>query len=495
MKRILWILSGIIVALLIIIIIKTIAFKSMQLKAEAATLPVFGNRSASNLSKAITFPTISNAISAPVDTVAFKGYLKFISEAYPLADSMLKKETFSSFSLLYTWEGKNPALKPVILTAHMDVVPPVAAESWTKPPFSGENDGTFIWGRGTLDDKIGMISILEAVERLLSENYQPERTVYLAFGHDEEISGLRGAAFIASALKERKIDAEFVIDEGEAVTVGMIPMISSPVALVGTSEKGYLSVTLTVEKEGGHSSYPEKETAITILTMALNSVVTNQMDARISGPVNDFMRYLGPEMPFYAKAVFANKWLFKGIILNLYQGDRTSNAMVRTTTAPTILHAGIKDNIIPPKAEAVVNFRILPGETSADVMEHLKKVISDERVIITMHDGFNEPSPVSPVDVFGFKTILKTIRQVYPDAIVAPALVIGASDSRKYLGVCKNIYNFAPIVINSENLISIHGIDERIKIEDFNNGIGFFYLLIKNSSELENKISVTKINL
>ena len=483
MKKVFRILLGLIVALLIIVIIKTVTFKSLQIKSESATLPVFGKESVSNLSKAITFPTISNALNLPIDTTAFKGYLNFLSEAYPLIHSKLKKETFSCFSLLYTWEGKNATLKPFILTAHMDVVPAVGIDSWTYPPFSGSIDGTYIWGRGTLDDKVEMISILEAVERLLSENYQPERTVYLAFGHDEEINGLRGASVIAAALKDRGENAEFVIDEGSCVIVGLVPMIINPVAQIGTSEKGYLSVSISVEMGGGHSSYPEKETAITVLTKALNNVVNNQMDARITEPVNDFIRYIGPEMPFYAKAIFANRWLFNGIILNIYQRSKTSNALVRTTTAPTIFNAGIKDNVIPTKAEAVLNFRILSGETSADVMEHLKTVISDERVKFSMLQGFSEPSPVSPTDSYGFNTIHKTIREVYPDAFVAPTMLIGGTDSRKYIEVCKNIYNFAPIVISTEDLARLHGIDERIKIEDFTRGIGFYYLLIKNSNE------------
>jgi carboxypeptidase PM20D1 len=483
MKKVFRIVLGLIVALLIIIIIKTITYKSLQIKSESATLPVFGNESVSNLSKAITFPTISNAINLPIDTIAFKGYLNFLSEAYPLIHSKLKKEIFSCFSLLFTWEGKDTKLKPVILMAHMDVVPAVGIDSWTHPPFSGANDGTYIWGRGTLDDKAEMISILEAVERLLTENYQPERTVYLAFGHDEEINGIRGAAVIAAALKDRGVEAEFVLDEGSSVLVGLVPMISSPVALIGTSEKGYLSVTITVEMEGGHSAYPEKETAITVLTKALNSISNNQMDARISEPINDFIRYIGPEMPFYSKAVFANRWLFNGIILNIYKGSRTSNALVRTTTAPTILIAGVKDNVIPTKAEAVINFRILPGEASSDVMRHLKTVIADDRVKASMIMGFKEPSPVSPVEVYGFKTILNTMRQVYPEALVAPTLMIVASDSRKYINVSKNIYNFTPIVITSGDLARIHGIDERNKIEDFTRGIGFYYQLIKNSNK------------
>jgi carboxypeptidase PM20D1 len=185
-------------------------------------------------------------------------------------------------------------------------------------------------------------------------------------------------------------------------------------------------------------------------------------------------------MPFYAKMIFANKWLFKGLILKIYTGGVTSNALVRTTTAPTILKAGVKDNVIPVKAEAVVNFRILPGETSADVMRHLKEVISDDRVKIIEMEGTREPAPVSPINVAGFEVLSRTIRQVYPEAFVAPTMMIAASDSRKYLDICKNIYNFAPIVVTSEDLARTHGLNERIKIEDYRRGIGFYYQLIKN---------------
>lgn len=482
MKKFIRLLLLLLVLLLVIIVLKTIAFKSMQIEADTTSVPVFGDECLVHFSQAISYPTVSSAIDAPVDSIVFEGFHKFLSEAYPLIHSKLKKETFSGFSLLYTWEGKNTTLKPVILTAHLDVVPAGETGSWTKPPFSGENDGTFIWGRGTLDDKAALISIMEAVEKLLSENYQPERTIYLAFGHDEEVGGFKGAAVLATSLKDRGVEAEFVLDEGYAVTIGMVPMISKPVALIGTSEKGYLSVSMTVEMEGGHSAFPEKETSITVLSKALNKIVDNQMEAYISEPVNNFIRYIGPEMPFYAKAIFANKWLFKPVILKIYQGSNTSNALVRTTTAPTVVNAGIKDNVIPTKAEAVANFRILPGETSDDVIDHLKTVISDDRVRLLKLQEVKEPSPVSPVNGFGFETIHKTIRQVYPEALIAPTMMLAASDSRKYSDVSKNIYNFAPLVVTSEDLARTHGLNERNKIDDFKRGIGFYYMLIKNSN-------------
>jgi carboxypeptidase PM20D1 len=451
----------------------------MQIEVEPVTLAVVGIESVDNLSRALTFPTISYEIDLPIDTLAFLEFHQFLTEAYPLIHSFLKKELFSEFSLLYTWEGKNPQLKPIILMAHMDVVPDGETDAWVKPPFSGVNDGTFIWGRGAIDDKGLMIATLEAIEKLLGENFVPDRTIYLAFGHDEEILG-NGAREIANALRERGVEAEFILDEGLSITKGIVPMIDIPVASIGISEKGYLSVLLTVEMDGGHSSYPEKETTITVLNKALHNIINKQMKTGITGPVKEFLRYTGPEMPFLPRAIFANQWLFKRIILKIYEGSNAGNASIRTTTAPTIIKAGVKDNIIPTKAEAVVNFRIIPGETSDDVLKHLERVISDNRVKISILDDVEEPSPVSPVNSAGFEIIHKTIKQVFPEVMVNPMLALGATDSRHYAVVSTNIYKFIPVLLTREDLTRIHGLNERISIEDFRKAIGFYYQLIKN---------------
>ena len=483
MKRVLRLLIWLVAMLLIIIIIKTLLFRSLQVQTEKVPISSFGNESVDHLSQAIKFPTVSYSTASPVDSAAFSGYLDFVVKTYPQISGKLTREVFNNFSLLYTWKGKNSSLKPLILMAHFDVVPPGDTASWEENPFSGKNDGKYIWGRGTLDDKAAMISILEAVEKLISEGYEPERTIYLSFGHDKEISGIRGAGIIANALKERRVEAEFVLDEGMAVTNGMVPMMKKPVALIGTSEKGYISVKLTVEMAGGHSSTPEKESAVIVLNKAICNLVNKQMKARISRPVNDFIRYIGPEMPFYARAIFANKWLFRGILLNIYKGSSSGNALVRTTTALTIIQAGIKDNIIPTKAEAVINFRILPEETSDDVLKHIDKVVADKRVkIIPLEEGKSEPAPVSPSNVKGFLNIFTTLRQVYPEAAVAPTMMLGSSDSKYFIVVTKNIYRFAPIVVNAEDMARIHGLNERTSMEDFKRGIGFYYRFIQISS-------------
>jgi carboxypeptidase PM20D1 len=478
-KTLLWLLA----LLIVVILVKTFLFRSRQVKTEEVRISLFGDSSLLHLSEAVTYPTISYAVNSPVDTGAFRAYMGFVAAAYPLINSKLDKEVFNDFSMLFKWKGANVSLNPVILMAHMDVVPAGDTSAWEQKAFSGKNDGTYIWGRGTLDDKAAMVSILEAVEQLLSEGYQPERTLYLSFGHDEELGGIRGAKVIANALKERGIKAEYVLDEGMAVTLGMIPMMKKPVALIGTSEKGYMSVKLTVDMPGGHSSTPEKESAIIVLNKAIYDLVNHQMAPSVSGPVNDFIRYIGPEMPFFAKAIFANKWLFKGVLLNIYAGSASGNALIRTTMAPTIFMSGVKDNVIPTKAEAVINFRILPGETSDDVLSHIKRVVADDRVIIVPEKDFiSEPAAVSPSDVPGFNIISLTLKQIFPDAVVAPTMMLGASDSKNFSDITNNIYRFSPIVVTSEDMSRIHGLNERTKQEDFLRGIGFYYQLIKNSN-------------
>jgi carboxypeptidase PM20D1 len=484
MKRIIRLLLLLIVILLIIIIIKTILFRSLQVQTEKVTISSFGNESVDHLSKAITFPTISYSTTSPADTNVFNGYLDFIAKTYPQITARLKKEIFNNFSLLFTWKGKNSLLKPVILMAHYDVVPPGDTLLWEKKPFSGENDGKFIWGRGTLDDKAAMISILEAVEKLLNEGYVPERTIYLSFGHDEEISGLKGAGTIADSLKKRGVEAEYVLDEGMAITLGIVPMMKKPVALIGSSEKGYISVKLTTEMAGGHSSTPEKESALILLNKAVYKLVNNQMKARISAPVYEFIRYLGPEMPFYARAIFANTWIFKGVLLSIYQGSASGNALVRTTTAPTIIRAGIMDNVIPTGAEAVLNFRILSGETSDDVLRHIRTVVNDSRVkAVPLTESISEPTPVSPADVPGFAYIRTAMKQVYNEAVIAPTVMLASSDSKHFVGISGNIYRFSPVLLNHEDMARIHGLNERNSIENFKRGIGFYYQLIKVSNQ------------
>lgn len=483
MRKIIRVIFWAIAVLLIVIVIKAVTFKSKQISVWQTASPPVGIEAAERLAGAIRIPTVSYEVDMPVDTTAFRELHNYLAKTFPLIHTLMKPLVFNEFSLLYKWPGSNPALKPVVLMAHMDVVPPGDENLWTKPPFSGEIDARYIWGRGTLDDKGALMQIMEAVEKLISEGFVPARTFYLSFGHDEELSGMLGANTIASYLAQQGVIAEYVADEGMALTMGMVPMMSKPVALIGTSEKGYLSVRLSVMMDGGHSSTPGTESALTVIADAVSKLNKKQMKPSVAGPVDDFIRYIGPEMPFYARLIFANKWLFRPLLIKIYTGSSSGNALVRTTTAATVISAGVKDNVIPVTASAVVNFRILAGESSDDVLAHIKKVVNDERVSIEILPGLSEPAAVSPVTTYGFSTMLKTIRQVYPEAVVSPTLMLASSDSKHFEKVSSNIYRFAPMIVTSDDMARIHGIDERVPVENYLRGITYYYYLIRNSND------------
>jgi len=473
-------------ALIVILVAKTIMLDSKQLSAEKGTEITVMDGFESRLSGAVQIPTITWEDTQKTDTAQFTVFHNYLKEVFPLIHDKLPLQKFNHHALLYTWEGKNLQLKPVILLAHQDVVPADSVK-WEKSPFSGLNDGTYIWGRGTLDDKGSLMSIMEAVEHLLAENYQPERTIMMAFGNDEEV-GEKGAQAIATYLESQNIEAEFIIDEGMVITKGLVPMMDKPVALIGTSEKGYLTLELSCQVDGGHSSTPRSETAISILSSAISKITQNRPDPKISEPVSDFLEYLGPETSWPVRIVFANQWLFKPIILNIYTGSYAGNALVRTTTAPTKFNAGFKDNVMPVQASATINHRLLPGEDTGKLVHFLNEVVSDERVKITKAKNFRNAATVSPVDCPAFEIIHKTIKSQYENTLVMPTLMLGASDSRHYTGVSKNIYRFAPYVVTNEDLDRIHGLNERIEIKDYKKMIGFYYQLIMSSaSEAELK--------
>ena len=371
--------------------------------------------------------------------------------------------------------------------AHIDVVPaePETEGDWTCPPFEGRIAEGYIWGRGALDYKEAVLGILEAVETLLGEGFRPRRTVYLAFGHDEEVGGQGGAAQIADLLHSRGVELEFVLDEGLAITEGIAPNVAKPVALVGIAEKGCVSVELTVESEGGHSATPPEHTAIGLLSTAIHKLERRQLPARMEAPARQLFTHLAPEMSFAMRMVFANLWLLGGLVKRQLAAAPATNALIRTTTAATIIEAGVKENVLPVKARAVVNFRMLPGDSMASVLEHVRQTVDDPRVTVKLlGDRKSEPSFVSNTDSPSFKALVRTIRQVFPEVVVTPGLVLGATDSRHYARVSDNIYRFIPIWVRPGDLDRVHGTDERISIKDYEQVVRFYIQLIRNSDSI-----------
>ncbi|MDP4143809.1 MAG: M20 family peptidase [Bacillota bacterium] len=473
----------IVVFCVVIMITRSYCVRSKQLNIENKNEITLDIESIVNrLSKVIQFRTISYKDSSRVDNEEFERLSTYIKESFPMLHSNLEVENIGEHSLLYMWKGTSNSLKPMLLTAHLDVVPvePGTENDWKYPAFSGAVREGYIWGRGTIDDKVNVMAILESIEYLINKNFTPQRTVYIAFGEDEEIEGKKGAGRIAKLLKERNIELDFIVDEGGAVIEGALPGIMEPVALVGTSEKGYVCFELTAQGNEGHSSMPIGETAIGILSKAVAKIEKKSPPSRISGSTRQLIEFLGPETKFLYKLLFTNLWITKKIICRVLSKSPITNATIRTTTVVTMFNGGVKANVIPRKAKAIINCRILPGDNIDAIKEYLRKIINDSRVNITVMEDRFEASNVSDVNEEGFKKLQKTIMQIYPRAIISPFLAMGASDSRHYKQISKNIYRFSPFLGTLKDIQRAHSTNERISIENYKNAVRFYIQFIIN---------------
>lgn len=427
----------------------------------------------SRFSSAVQIPTISNR-QTEVVSAAFETLNEKIELWYPKTAERLVQGNFKA-SRLYHWQGTDAGLKPVILLAHTDVVPVDAANKWTLPPFSGALDDGFIWGRGALDNKSNAFAQLEALESLAAEGFAPKRSIWIAHGHDEEIGGSNGAAVMAAYLQSKGVEAWFTLDEGGAVSEGIVQGISRPVAAIFAAEKGYLSIQIVADVPGGHSSMPPEETAISVLNTALQKLEKAPMPARITEPVSHMLKKLAPELPWLNALMIRLLPLSAGVLKNELQKNPTTAAMIRTTSAPTMLSAGVADNVLPSSASAVVNFRLLPGDTVEDVIAHTKKSISDPRIKINPLPGLahNAP-PISATQSAAVELIEASILEFFPDAITISGIGLATTDNRHYQALRKNGYSFSPYPFRPGDRARIHGVDERIAISDYLRMIDFY---------------------
>lgn len=470
----------------------------------AVEIEVDGPRAAERLSEAIRIKTISESGEDSVTPVeAFAELHEFLKMRFPAAHTALKREVVKremdkgevvdTPSLLYTWEGSDPSKAPILLAAHMDVVPVEKGteDKWlVDDPYAGTIDAEgMIWGRGALDDKLSVLGLLEAVEVLLRQGFKPQRTIYLGFGHDEELEG-EGAMAIAAELEKRGQPLAYVLDEGSIIGVGLVPGVDKPVAMIGVAEKGYLSIELIAKSEGGHSSIPPEETSIGRLARALDRLQNNPLPAEIRPPVSDMLAALAPEMSTVQGLAMENQWLFGGIITSMLTDAPTSNAMVRTTTAPTIIEGGTKDNVLPQEAKATVNFRILPDDSIESVVRHVKEAIDDPEIeVAPIMASASEPVPPADIGSESYGMVERTVQEIFPQAVVAPALVIAATDSRHYQNVTDNIFRFLPVTLDSDRLAGMHGNNERLETSSYERLIAFYVRLMRNSQLMGNSVS------
>jgi len=395
----------------------------------------------------------------------------WLEQTYPAAHAAMTRETVADFTLLYTWPGSDADLEPVLLMAHQDVVPVNIGteDDWTAPPFAGEIVDGFVYGRGTIDDKGSMVALMEAAEALARDGFQPRRTVHFLFGHDEEVSG-SGAAAGVELLKSRNVSPVMALDEGFMI-IDPSPLTGAPMGFIGVAEKGYVSVSITALAEGGHSSAPPRDSAPVRLARALVALDENQMPADFSkSPIRQLFEASAPDMPFMQRMAFANMWLFGGMVESQMGGIPAANAMIRTTTAPTMLVGSAKENVLAQRATAVVNFRIHPNDTEESILQHVRDVTGGiEGLQIEKGRGGIRgagASPVSSTENLAYGVLAAVAHEAGNGAPVAPGLVLGATDGRYATAITDSVYRFMPAVMSPEDLAGFHGTNERISVEN-----------------------------
>jgi len=449
----------------------------------------------------IRIPTVSNEVYENTNFKPFDEFKAYLPQAYPQIYSNMDTLTVNNYGLLFHWKGKNKDLKPVLFLSHYDVVPVIGYDpasevatdtifqpndtpveriasvqtEWDYSPFSGAVVNGRIYGRGTLDMKGMLFSLFEAADELISEGLQPERDIWFAFGHDEEVSGRQGAVHIAEYFKQQGITFDAVYDEGGIIAASGSAMesINKPMALVGIGEKGFLTLRIKVYGLGGHSSMPPEKSSLVYAAEIIEKLNSNQMPAKIISPIASFLNNIGAEMNFTSRMAIANQWLLKPVLLKTLQKSPSSNALVRTTTAISMAKGSDAPNVLTSVSEVTVNFRILPGETVDDVRNHVNDICKGYEVEIETISA-REPSAISPENTKGFEIIKESLSQLYPGTIVSSYITIGGTDAYKYQIVSDNIYRFMPVELNQYEQRVIHNENEHITFENYGRMIRYF---------------------
>ncbi|WP_292832438.1 M20/M25/M40 family metallo-hydrolase [Microbacterium sp.] len=431
----------------------------------------------------LRIPTVSHADEAAIDWAPFDLFLAALVRLYPRTHDVLEREVIAGHSLLYRWRG-TAAADPLVLMAHLDVVPVVEAE-WTRLPFAadvvGAGEDAEIHARGAIDDKGSLVAILEAVEQLVIDGHSPARDVYLSFGHNEETAG-DGAQEIVRVLRSRGIRPGLVLDEGGAVVDGVVPGVAVPTAMVGVAERGVMTVHLTAREAGGHASTPPAMPATVRLARAIDRVHRHPFPTRIAPPVRALFATLAPHAPQPLRWVFGNLGLTAPLLAAVFPRlGPELNALVRTTAVVTELSGAAGENVLATRARASINIRLLTGDTVASAVAHVRRAVADPTVEVAVRHG-SDPSPVSPWQGEPWRRIATAVSSALGDEIVTtPYIQLGASDSRWFTPICGHVYRFTPFHLTRAERDALHSHNERIRVDVWLRGIGFYRDLLRAS--------------
>ena len=468
----------IVIAFITIVLVRTFKFKPNKIESRKTENIKFDSETAIlNLQKLVKCKTVSRFDHSLEDDKEFKKLVNMLPKLYPNVYKNLELKKLDGRALLFHWKGKSKG-NPAIFMAHYDVVP-VEEENWTKPAFEGLIENNIMWGRGTLDTKVTFNGVLSACENLLKQKFKPKHDIYFAFSGGEEVNG-PGAENIVKYFEKNGITPEFVLDEGGAVVEGVFPGLKQPCGLIGIAEKGYINMTLSVKSAGGHASAPKPHTPVGVLSKACAKIEAHPFKLQLTDPVLKMFNELGRRSSFLYRMIFANLWCFSWILdlLGRMQGGQL-NALMRTTCAFTQMKGSDAANVIPPSASMTANLRLSPADNIDGTIKRIKEIINNDDIKVSLSDA-TEPSRISITDCDGFKWISNAIEDTWKGCVTAPYLMVQCSDSKHYGVISDRVYRFSATDLTNEEMNSIHGNDEHIRLETISRAVEFFIRVMKN---------------
>ncbi len=472
-----WIILAALAVLLAFILVRTALFRPKEKKEERVEEVSFDRDAAiRSLGELVKCRTVSNYDHEKEDDAEFEKLISLLPTLYPRVWETCPLLRLPDRALLFTWKGREEG-KPAVLMAHYDVVP-VEEENWEVPPFEALIRDGVMWGRGTLDTKVTFNGILSAAENLLAQGFTPKNDIYFAFSGGEEING-DGAVHIVDYFKSQGIEPELVVDEGGAVVEDVFPGVSGQCGLIGIAEKGLLNLEFSVASPGGHASAPAPHTPVGVLSKACTRVESHPFKLHFTKPVLEMFDTLGRHSSFVYRMIFANLWAF-GWVLDLIckKSGGELNALLRTTVAFTQMQGSLAPNVIPPSASMVANLRLNPCDSVAGAVETIRAAVGDDKVALRVMQSF-EPSPISRTDCAGWERVSKAVGDTWKGCLVSPYLMVQCSDSRHYRDISDRVYRFSAMDLTKEERGTIHGNNERIRLETACRAVEFFLRLMK----------------
>lgn len=460
-----------------VILLRAAMFRPKQ-QAAVATEPIEIDQQAATdtLAALIRCKTISYHDHSLEDDAEFEKFISLLPGLYPNVFSTCSFQQLPDRALLLRWPGKKSE-NPSVMMSHYDVVP-VDEAKWEEPPFAAVIKDGCLWGRGTLDTKGTFNAVMFAANHLIAQGFQPENDMYFAFSGGEEVNG-KGAVNIVQYFVDNGITPALVVDEGGAVVENVFPGVTSPCGLIGIAEKGMMNVKYTVQSNGGHASAPKPNTPIPVLARTVSKLEKHPFKMRLNQPAAQMFDTLGRHSTFLYRIIFANLWCFGWVIDLLGRKDGGDiNALVRTTVAFTQASGSDARNVIPTEASIVSNMRLNPEDNVASAKEYLIKTVNDPMVDVTVLESF-EPSRISQEDCPAWDTVASAVAETWKGCIVSPYLMVQCSDSRHYGRISDHVYRFSAMDLTSEERRTVHGNNERIRLETIGKSVEFYIRLMK----------------